>query len=110
MTFDQVRRIRDLTVQQIHADLHLGQTLRTVQGWKIVDFEGEPAKPLSERLLPDSRWRDVAGMLRSFDYAPRVVERTRQGERVRRHRAAPRSGPRVGRAQPRRLPVGLRRR
>ena len=66
-------------VTRIHGDYHLGQLLRTGAGYSVVDFEGEPARPLAMRRAASPPERDLAGMLRSLDYAARTVERGASG-------------------------------
>jgi maltokinase len=77
----------EVHVQRVHGDFHLGQVLRALDGWKLLDFEGEPARALVERQSRDCPAKDVAGMLRSFDYAARHLLLDYRADAQREYRA-----------------------
>jgi predicted trehalose synthase len=71
-------------VMRIHGDLHLGQVLAGDDGYRVIDFEGEPIRSIEARRRPDSPLRDVASMLRSLDHVARSARR-----RAERHTGGP---------------------
>jgi maltokinase len=79
--YDQVtEQAHPPRLQRVHGDYHLGQVLRVDSGWVLFDFEGEPARPVTERTTLVPPLVDVAGMLRSFDYAARSLLLDRSDE------------------------------